>query len=210
MKSKQAYLAFIVLFLLFIECLIPLVTSQGETPETLTVALDSPADGSTITTYTCNFIYNPTLIGSDSFIEARLIINDTATTAINQTAIQNATSNTIAYTFTSNGTYIWNVQVKNSTNSVTAPTNLILKVSVYEEPEATPTPTPTETPTPSPEPTPTPTPVITPSPSPTPTPTPQPTAAPFAIDGSMIGIIVLIVMAIILAGVIVFLWNESR
>jgi hypothetical protein len=210
MKSKQTYLAFLILLLLFTECSTQLATSQDETYETLTVALNSPADGNTITTYDCTFSYTPTLIGSDQFIEARLVINDTATAAVNQTAIQNATSNTIAYTFTSNGTYIWNVQVRNSTNSVAAPTNFVLKVSVYIEPEATPTPTPTETPTPSPEPTSTPTPVVTPSPSPTPTLTPQPTAAPFDIDGSMIGIIVLIVIAIILAGVIVFLWNESR
>lgn len=208
MKNKQTYLACLILILVFNGCLLSFASSQDETPQTLTVALNAPFDGSIITTWNCNFSYVPTITGSDSFVIARLILNGTETTATNQTFIQNAVPNKITYTFASNGTYLWNVEVQNSTNSVVASANNTLTVSVAPEP--TPTPTPTETPAPTPTPTPTPAPTPEPTPSPSPTPTPEPTAEPLVIDGSMIVIIVLIVLAIVLAVVIVFLRNESR
>jgi outer membrane biosynthesis protein TonB len=209
MKSKQTYLALLVLFLLLNGCFVALATSQDEaSEETLTVALNTPSDGSTINTFGCNFTYTPTVINA-SFLSATLFINGTATAATNQTAIENETSNRIEYTFTSNGTYLWNVLVQdNNTQSVTATTDFTLIVLVLPEPTPTPTPTPTPSPTPTPTPTPSPTPE--PTPSPTPTPTPEPTPEPFSVDGWMIGIIILIVLAVILAVVIVFLRHEAR
>jgi hypothetical protein len=208
MKSKQTYLAFVILLLLLNGCFVSLANSQEETAETLTVTLNTPSDGSTIATFGCNLTYTPTVINA-SFLSATLFINGTATAATNQTAIENATSNRIEYTFTSNGTYLWDVRVQdNNTHTVGATANFTLIVSVLPEPTPTPTPTPTPAPTPTPTPTPSPTPE--PTPSPTPTPTPEPTAEPLAIDGWLIGIIALIVVAVVLAVVIVFLRNESR
>ena len=209
MQTKKIGLPLIILLVLVNGCLISFASGQDQMAQTLTVTLNSPATGSTITTFDCTFTYTTTII-NDSFVGAKLILNGTATTATNQTAIQNGTTNTLTYTFTSNGTYLWNVEVDGSSiGAVVASADNTLTVSVAPEPTPTPSPSPTPTPTPSATPTPTLAPTPTPTATPTPTPTPEPAAA-FAVDGWMIVIIVLIVLAGILAGVIVFLWKESR
>jgi hypothetical protein len=208
MKSKQAAIAILILLFLFNGYLFSLGGSQDETAQTLIVTLFTPADGSSITTYNCNFTYRPTITGTDTFISAKLIINGTETTAANQTAIVNAASNRISYTFSSNGTYIWNVQVQNSTNNIVSPVNFTITVAVPLEPAPTLTPNPTPAPTSMPTPTPTPTPTTTATPTPTPTPTPS--SGTIVTDGWTILIIGLVILAIILAVAIVFLRKESR
>jgi hypothetical protein len=145
-------------------------TSSG----TLTVTLNSPADQTTSTTLSNVFVYTPLITGSSDYLAAAtLYINDVATTTTNSTAIVNATANTISYTFSSSGTYTWNVQVTNSTGSSLASSDFTLIVTV-PTPTPTPTPAPTGTPTPAPTaaPTPTPGPTVVFAGTPTPTPTP--------------------------------------
>lgn len=108
--------------------------------ESISIELNAPLNGSTVSAYACNFNYTPTLLGSDSFQNASLIVNGSLV-ASNQTALVNATVNTISYTLPSNGTYLWNVQVFNSTVSVFASENFTLTVGVYVPPEPTPSPT---------------------------------------------------------------------
>jgi hypothetical protein len=66
MKSKQAAIAILILLFLFNGYLFSLGGSQDETAQTLIVTLFTPADGSSITTYNCNFTYRPTITGTDS------------------------------------------------------------------------------------------------------------------------------------------------
>jgi hypothetical protein len=205
MKIKSAPLAILVLLLLINGCLFATVNSQ-ETAKTLTVTLGSPSDGATLTTWGCNFTYTPVII-DDAFVDAKLYINGTQA-ATNQSPIENATSNRIPYTFTANGTYLWEIKVQNSSHTISPSANFTINVIV--PPEPTPTPAPTTTPTPTPTPTPTVTPTATPSPTPTPTPTPTPAEQTLVIDGSMVLVIGLIILAIILTGVILFLRNAAR
>jgi hypothetical protein len=108
-------------------------TASAASPETLTLNLDTPDNDSTITTYTQSMNYTPTLIGSDSFSNATLYVNGTAA-AYNQTAIQNATLNSINYVFPgANATYLWDIQVWNSTHAVFSSNgNFTLTVAVAE------------------------------------------------------------------------------
>lgn len=113
-------------------------------PESVSLVLNTPANESTATAFQQNMNYTPTLLGLDKFYNSTLYVNNTAV-AYNQTAIQNNTLNTITYTFPSNGTYLWDVLVWNSTTSIFSTNgNFTLTVAVYEPP-----PTPTPTPTPS-------------------------------------------------------------
>ncbi len=209
MKHKPAYLATLILVLLLNAGFFILTFSQTDTPQTLTVTLNIPADGSTLTTFDCNFTYTPTLVGNNSLSGAKLIINGTDTVC--QSSPQNATTNRIAYTFTTNGTYLWNIKVQdNTTNDVVAATNFTVTVAVPPAPTPAPSPTPTQTPTPTPTPTATPSPTPAPTATPSPSPTPKPTAQPLAIDGWSILIVALIVLAIIFALVILLLWKAAR
>jgi hypothetical protein len=205
--NKQAVTVILVLFFLFSASAFSLASSQTS-EQTLTVALNSPSNGSTITTLSCDFTYMPTIHGTDSFIGAKLIVNGSETTATNQTAIVNMGVNRLSYTFASNGTYIWNIRVQNGTHSIDAPASFTLIVAV--PPTPTPTPSPTAEPTPSPSSTPVPTVAPTQTPTQTPTPTPTPATLPITIDGLSILIIGLFILAIILAVVIVSLRNSAR
>jgi hypothetical protein len=104
----------------------------------LAVILYTPANNSIITTLACNFTYAP-ITTNDTFYAASLYI-DGAPVAYNETAIENATSNTISYTFSGPGVYVWNVQVWNSTHGVFADGNYTLIVNA--SPTASPSPTP--------------------------------------------------------------------
>lgn len=109
-------------------------------PESVSLELNDPADTATVTEFAQIMNYTPTLIGSDSFHNATLYVNNTGVIS-NQTVIQNATINSLGYTFSSNGTYLWDVLLYNSTHSVWAINgNFTLTVAVYE-PDPTPTPT---------------------------------------------------------------------
>lgn len=119
-------------------------TTSATNPESVSAALNQPTNASTTTTFLNNFNYTPTIQGTDHFHNSSLIINGSIV-ASNSTALTNATINTIPYTFASNGTYLWNVQVYNSTHAVQATNNFTLTVGVYEAPE--PTSTTTVTPT---------------------------------------------------------------
>lgn len=94
------------------------IEPETEEENSFSLVLNTPANESTITEYTCDFNYTPTLLGSDNFQNATLYLNGTAT-AYNQTAIVNATQNTISYVLPGqNATYLWDVQVWNSTHAL--------------------------------------------------------------------------------------------
>lgn len=97
--------------------------------ESLEVSLNTPSNASTITSYSQNFTYTPTLLGSDAIQNASLYI-DNSLVASNTTAITNATANSIAYNFTSNGTYDWTIGVWNTTHQVFPSSNYTLTVNV--------------------------------------------------------------------------------
>lgn len=179
---------------------VPFTTFAGgdieeTTPQLLLLTLNSPANNSIITQNNCDFTFTPTVLGSDKCYSANLIIssgNDVISGfsqyyKTNQTAIINATYNTISFTFIQNGTYSWNVRLYNSTHSILAaekstdgtekPVSYVLHVAI-NEPSTSPTPTPTPNPTLSPSPSPTPT--ITPYPTQSPTVSPTVTSAPTA------------------------------
>lgn len=98
-------------------------------PESLSVELSSPTNATSVTSYSQTFTYTPTIIGSDSIQNASLYI-DNSLVASNTTAITNATANSIAYNFTSNGTYDWTIGVWNTTHQVFPSSNYTLTVNV--------------------------------------------------------------------------------
>ena len=177
--NKKLLLVIFVAFFLCSVVVVPQVSYCQTNPSTLTVTLNTPTDQTTSSTLSNVFTYTPLITGdSDYFVDATLYINGAATTATNSTAIINATTNTISYVFSSSGTYLWNVQVTNSTWSYLASSDFTLIVSV-PTPTPTPTPAPTATPTTAPSETPSAAPTLTPRPTVsvtgTPTPTPTPT-----------------------------------
>lgn len=114
-----------------------------EEANSISLTLTAPANESTVTAYAQTMNYTPTLAGSDNYQNATLYVNGTDV-ASNQTAITNATVNSISYTYPSNGNYLWDVLVYNSTHGVFSSNgNYTLTVEV-------PAPTPTPTPTPAP------------------------------------------------------------
>jgi hypothetical protein len=86
-----------------------LLTSLAN-PEEMT--LNSPSSGSTITRWTVGFKYTPTV--PESIKNASLWLNLRGTwqrVQWNSVPVQNGAENTISYTFESEGTYLWNIQV---------------------------------------------------------------------------------------------------
>jgi hypothetical protein len=208
MKTRLSQFVILTLFLFLATSLCALTSSQTSSP-TLTVALNSPADGSTLTSFDCNFTYTSTLLGNTSLSGAKLIINGTET--INQPYPQNSTINRIAVVFSANGTYIWNIKVQdNTTTTATAASNFTVTIAV----PSTPAPTLLVTASPSPTAAPTSTvtlePTTTPTVSPSPSPMPKPTDQPIGIDGSSILLISLAVLAVVFAFIIVVLRKASR
>ncbi|RLJ03833.1 MAG: hypothetical protein DRP18_05575, partial [Candidatus Aenigmatarchaeota archaeon] len=81
----------------------------------LTISLNSPIDRPTTNNLTVDFQF--TVVG-DEVVNCSLWTNETGSwskTVDNQTAISNTTINTITYTFSSDGSYLWNIQCWNST-----------------------------------------------------------------------------------------------
>ncbi len=101
----------------------------GGSAENVAVSLDGPSNASTVDSWTQNFTYTPTLVGTSSFQNATLYLNGTAAES-NSTALVNATVNGISHTFSENGTYIWGIKVYNSTMGVFADANFTLTVGV--------------------------------------------------------------------------------
>jgi arabinogalactan oligomer/maltooligosaccharide transport system substrate-binding protein len=91
----------------------------------LSVSLNSPADGTTQGINATTFTYTPVSVGDD-IKNASLWLNLTGTwqsVALNSTNVQNNTANSFSYTLPAKATYIWNVQVFNSTTGVFATAN---------------------------------------------------------------------------------------
>jgi hypothetical protein len=149
--------------------------AQAMELQTVSATLGTPADGGTLTSFSCTFTYTPTLLGDDHFVLATLYLNGTSTAATNQTAIANATENQISYTFAENGTYLWTILIQNSSHSVFAHQEVTVKVEV---PPPTPTASPSQEPSPTETPTPTPSPTTPPPPTPTPPAPPPPKPPP--------------------------------
>jgi hypothetical protein len=98
-------------------------------PKVNSVYLNSPNYGATKTTWSVDFKYTPVFY--QPIVKACLWTNKTgvlARTQWNTLTVLNDTQNTISYTFNSEGTYLWNVEVFNSTASVFASTNLAVTV----------------------------------------------------------------------------------
>lgn len=96
----------------------------------LSVSLVDPMDTQVIDAFTVNFMYYP-LSRYDSITGSSLWINGTQA-ATNTTTVSNATLNGYQHTFASNGTYLWNVLVSNSSTSVFALLNRTVTIAVYE------------------------------------------------------------------------------
>src|SRR5665648_34009 len=182
MNSKQVYSAIILFSLLISSCFVPLSFSQEASPsptpsstptptptpepENISVTLLSPAHYYTKTnSFNVSFVFIPAINGTANKFEGADLFIDGNSVGGNQTVITPYVNNTIYHEFSSNGTYLWNVKVRNATTVVPAASDFNLTVSVYVAPE----PTPTQSPTPSATPTPTPTPVPTAVPTATPT-----------------------------------------
>ncbi len=148
MITKQAYLAIIALTLLFSICCAPFVASanssstsqsttaisplqtSGDSFENISVSLSTPIHNDTITEdFNCSFTYVPSINGTDQLYGASLIVNGSVV-ASNQTALVPYENNTIAYKFSENGTYLWNIRLQNSTSIVAAPNDYNLTVAI--------------------------------------------------------------------------------
>jgi len=84
----------------------------------ISVNLVSPENGYYTSNYTINFKFN--VLGSE-IENCSLWTNESGNwqkTEDNQTAISNTTTNTITHTFSSDGTYLWNIQCWNSSGYV--------------------------------------------------------------------------------------------
>jgi hypothetical protein len=228
MKNKQTYLGLIVFTLFVCSCIVPFAAGQ-ETPtptpptpsptpvpvvyENISVTILSPVLNANITSdYNVSFVYVPAINGTGKFVGAELWVNDTLVGS-NQTALTSYANNTIYYKFpsTGNGTYIWNIGLRNTTNTVYAKSALNMTVAVYT-PNPTATPTPTPAPTATPTPTPVPTIPVTPRPpTPTPTATPSPTPAPSNdVDLWTLVIVAVIVFSLVLIVAVFLLKRKSR
>lgn len=106
--------------------------SEEIMPTENAVTLKSPANGTTVTTQTVDFKFVATIF--DGTIQnASLHVNETdwSLRHWNTTAVQNKTEQTIRYTFSSEGTYAWNVEVFNSTtDSVLASSNRTITIDL--------------------------------------------------------------------------------
>ncbi len=208
MKIRQSYIAIIALALLIGASLFSSAQSQAiNEPQSIQVTLNTPVTNATITdNFNVTFTFTPIISGNDTLKLALLKIDDKViTTATNKTNLVTNITNVIEYTFTQNGTYLWNIQLQNSTGFVYAAEPFNITISIYT-PEPTPTPSPTPLPvTPTPAPV-TPSPTLMPTLTPTPTPTPE--FEP-GIDTWTIVIIAVIAIIAIGAAVLLFLGRKK-
>jgi len=95
-----------------------------------TVTLNQPSDDATLNYLNVYFNYTATFY-QGSIANSSLWLNISGTwqrVTWNTTAITSGTMHTINYTFSTNGTYIWNIEVFNSTTNHFAPSNFTLTI----------------------------------------------------------------------------------
>ena len=101
-----------------------------------TVTLNSPADSSTIeASATVNFNYTPEFKAGETIQNSSLYLNLSGTWQSaqgNTTAVIDDAENTITYTFSNDGVYIWNVGVFNSTAEIFASSNWTVTIETFE------------------------------------------------------------------------------
>jgi hypothetical protein len=103
-------------------------TSIGEN---IVVLLNTPSDGATERTKTQTFTYTP--IFYQTIQNTSLWLNLSGTwqrVAWNTTIIQNNTANSLTYTFSSSGVYVWNIGGYNTTKVVYAQQNRTITLSL--------------------------------------------------------------------------------
>jgi hypothetical protein len=95
----------------------------------LSVTLDTPINGASLSATPVSFSFTPTSYGT-TITSASLWTNASGTwaSAITITSVVNGSSNTINFTFSATGVYIWNIQITNSTYYVFAPSNYTLTI----------------------------------------------------------------------------------
>jgi len=96
------------------------------------VTLNSPSNGATETTWTVNFNYTPVFYNG-TIQNSSLWLNLSGTwqrVQWNTTAVTNNTQGTMSYTFSTEGVYMWNVEVFNSTHSFFASSNWTLTIDL--------------------------------------------------------------------------------
>jgi hypothetical protein len=217
MKNKRVYLGSLILALLVCSAIIPFAISQTDTPtptpptptpipvvyNNISLTLQSPSLNKTITSdYNISFVFVPAINGTNRFVGADLWVNGTVVSS-NQTSITPYENNTIYYKFAINGTYIWNIGLRNITTVVYAPSDFNMTIAIYTpNPIVTPTPTRAPTATPTPIPTAIPTSIITPRP---PTPTPTVTPSPTPIPESGVDLWTLIIVAVIVFSLVLII-----
>ena len=200
MTPNKTHVLILVLALLISGCFVSITvntTVQAQEPESISVTLYTPEDDAVETdSLNVTFTYTPVIVGTPSYLSANLVLNGSIVDQ-NQTAITKNTYNTIQHSFTTNGTYLWNIRLQNKTDIVFASEDFMLNVTVVTTPAPTPTPTatPTATPTPTAAPTTAPTATPTAAPTVTPTPTPQPTET--GLDTWTIVAIVIVVIVVV-------------
>lgn len=103
--------------------------------DALVVTLDSPSNGATTTDIQIDFKYTPASYG-DVITAARLWTNVSGLWQIvaMSTSVSNGVQNTLYYAYPGLDTYIWNVQISNTTNSVYAPTTFTFSIVAKSSP----------------------------------------------------------------------------
>lgn len=96
----------------------------------IAVGLNGPVDGYTTTETVITFTYTP--YTTSTFENASLWLNNTGTwllSATNTTAITNATVNSLTCMFLTYGTFVWNIQIYNTTASAFATGNYTITLT---------------------------------------------------------------------------------
>jgi hypothetical protein len=207
MTTNKTHIITLVLALLISGCIASFTTNtvaQAQEPESIAVTLYTP-ENNTVASSSLNvtFSYTPVIVGNPSYLSANLVLNDTIYDS-NQTIITKNTYNSIRHEFTTNGTYLWNIRLQNSTTAVFASEPFLLNVTVIvPNPTATPTPTPAPTATPTPAPTAT----STATPTATPTPTPAPTETGL---GTWTIVAIAVVVIVVVGALAIFLLRRRQ
>ncbi len=226
MNNKHMYSVIIIFSLLIISYFVPLAFSQEASPsptpsptptpapisepENISVALLSPIHNYTINSFNVSFVFVPAINGTANKFEGADLFIDGNIVGSNHTAIEPYVNNTIYHEFSSNGTYLWNVKVRNGTTVVSATNDFNLTVSVYLEPEPTPTPSPSLSVTPTPTSVPTVVPTVTPTAAtPTASPTPNPKPTENGIGTWTIVIIAIVIIAVVGAVILLLLTRKG-
>jgi len=118
-----------------------LMNEPYEAPPTNDVVLNQPNNMETLDAYAIKFNYTASF-GQGAIVNSSLWANLSGTwqrLGWNTTVIVNATMHTINYTFSVETTYIWNIQVFNSTTAHWATANRTLTIDITPPPDDPPT-----------------------------------------------------------------------